>query len=292
MKKNTEREHKTQDSPEIGSRAGDEIRRLQEEISIHTKGLIHANESLEREVSERRKAEEKLRKTVDELETFTYSVSHDLRAPMRAMQGVAEAMAEDYRDRLDATGLDYLGRIASAAQRMDNLMQDLLTYHRMGKDSRGLQVCSLDQAVVESRRALEKEIRESRCEMEVEQPLGSVQAYVGLLDMVVANLIGNALKFTFPGRRPKVRIRSENRTGLIRLWVEDNGIGIHPDHHEVIFKVFERLHREETYPGTGIGLAIVRKGVEKLGGSVGLDSTPGEGSRFWVEFPGGEKPAS
>lgn len=112
-----------------------------------------------------------------------------------------------------------------------------------------------------------------------------VVAHRQTLVQMVANLIGNALKLVSPGVRSEVRVRAEARDGLVRLWVEDNGIGIAPEHQQRIFRVFERLHGSETYPGTGIGLAIVRKGAERMGGRVGVESAAGAGSCFWIELP-------
>jgi signal transduction histidine kinase len=115
--------------------------------------------------------------------------------------------------------------------------------------------------------------------------LPRIKGHPTTLVQVVANLLGNAVKFVPPGMTPRVRVWAEERGERMRLWVEDNGIGIAPEHQERIFRVFERLHRRESYPGTGIGLAIVRKGMERMGGGCGVESAPGQGSRFWVDLP-------
>ena len=117
------------------------------------------------------------------------------------------------------------------------------------------------------------------------EPLPTVLGHGTTLAQVFANLVGNAVKFVPAGRVPEVVIRAQPNGDRVRVWVEDNGIGIAPEHHERIFRVFERLHRAEDYPGTGIGLAIVRKGVERMGGAVGLESALGSGSKFWIELP-------
>jgi signal transduction histidine kinase len=101
---------------------------------------------------------------------------------------------------------------------------------------------------------------------------------------ILTNLFTNGVKFVAPGVQPRIQVRTERRDGRIRLWVEDNGIGIAPEHHKRIFTMFERLHTTRDYPGTGIGLTIVKRAVERMGGSVGLESTAGRGSRFWVEL--------
>jgi signal transduction histidine kinase len=119
----------------------------------------------------------------------------------------------------------------------------------------------------------------------VHEPLPPVVGHEATLSQVLANLLCNGAKFVPPGRAPVLDVRAEARNGVVRLWVEDNGIGIQQEHQERIFGVFERLHGSEEYPGTGIGLAIVRKGVERMGGKVGVESSPGAGSRFWIELP-------
>jgi signal transduction histidine kinase len=129
------------------------------------------------------------------------------------------------------------------------------------------------------------EISQRNAEVRLGRPLGWVHGHPPMLAQVVANLVSNGVKFVSSGTSPLVSITTEKRDGSVRLWVEDNGIGIAPEFQERIFGVFERLHREEEYPGTGIGLAIVRKAVERMGGLTGVESRPGQGSRFWIELP-------
>jgi PAS domain S-box-containing protein len=227
-----------------------------------------------------------------ELDAFSYSISHDLRAPLRAMQGFAEALLEDYRDRLDATGHDYAQRIVAASRHMDVLIQDLLTYSRLGRAEISLDPVSLETVVDEARETLEIEVKERGGEIDVERPLHRVLAHRAVLGQIVTNLLANAVKFTRPDTPPRVRVRSEAGAGRVRLWVEDNGIGIEPQHQERIFRAFERLHGAQQYPGTGIGLAIVQKGAARLRGRVGVESVPGAGSRFWVELCEAEAPVA
>ena len=219
-----------------------------------------------------------------ELDAFSYSISHDLRAPLRAMQGFSEALLEDYGERLDATGHDYANRIVAGSRQMDVLIQDLLAYSRLVRAEVSLDPVSLETVVDEARGALELEVKERGGEIVVDRPLGRVLAHRAVLGQIVTNLLGNAVKFTRPDAPPRVRVRGERGHGRVRLWVEDNGIGIAPEHHERIFRAFERLHGMQQYPGTGIGLAIVQKGATRLGGQAGVESEPGAGSRFWVEL--------
>jgi PAS domain S-box-containing protein len=232
----------------------------------------------------RRRAQEALRRANADLEAFAYTASHDLRAPLRAMSGFAQALLEDFGDRLGEDGRDHARRVVDAAGRMDALVQDLLQYSRLSR-------ADLSAVPVDLEKAVQAAVAEAaplgqRGLVSVEGPLPGVLAHEAALRQAVANLVANALKFVPPDREPRVRVRAEERDGRVRLWVEDNGIGIAPEHRERIFRVFERLHRAEEYPGTGIGLAIVERAIVRMGGAVGVESEPGRGSRFWVELPG------
>jgi signal transduction histidine kinase len=262
----------------VTERAGDRLQAL-EKAEAEVRLLA---ESLEQRVVLRTA---QLEETNQALQAFAYSVSHDLRAPLRAMQGFSEALLDDYGDRLDETGRDYARRVVAAAERMDRLISDLLSYSRVSRTEMTPQNVPLDTAVGEARQGLETALRERGGAIRVDGPLPPVKAHRPTLVQVIANLLGNALTFTAPGVAPRVRVWAEPRNGQVRLWVEDNGIGIAPEHHERIFRVFERLHGIESYAGTGVGLAIVRKGVERMGGQVGVESAPGAGSRFWIELP-------
>lgn len=228
-----------------------------------------------------------LRKVNQELESFCYTIAHDLRAPLRAMQGFATVTLEENSDCLGEQGCSYLQRISAAATRMDALVRDLLDYSSLGRNSIQLQPVSLSALVSQTLAGHEKEVKTAAAEVQVENVNGLVLASRTILFQILSNLLSNALKFAAPGQRPEVTIRAQDNGAWVRIWVEDHGIGIDPRYQGRIFQPFERLHSQDELPGTGIGLAIVRRGVEKLGGRVGVESTPGQGSRFWVELQRG-----
>ncbi len=253
-------------------------------ISLNQARLYQQIQSYTSELEERvAQRTTQLEEVNQELQAFTYSVSHDLRAPLRSLQGFATAILEDYGNRLDDLGREYAIRLVNSSQQLDKLIQDLLAYSRLSETQMRLYGVDLNNVVSEAIMPLNKEIKARQAQIIVEESLSEMLGNRTVLVQVVSNLISNALKFVAGGKTPVVRIRATEHDGLVRLWVVDNGIGISPEHQERIFQVFERLHGNETYPGTGIGLAIVRRGMERLGGSAGVESTLGEGSRFWIE---------
>ncbi|OUL23430.1 hypothetical protein BV378_21015 [Nostoc sp. RF31YmG] len=219
-----------------------------------------------------------------ELKAFTYSISHDLRAPLRTMQGFAQALLEDYGNQLDSVGQEYIEYITEGAVQMDTLINDLLTYSRLSRVDIQLQPVDLTSVVEEALKQISSQIQEQQAKVII-PPLPQVIAHRPTLTQVVTNLLSNAIKFVKPGIQPKVEVYAQEQQNWIHLWVIDNGIGIAPEHQERIFNVFERLHGVETYPGTGIGLAIVRKSIERMGGRTGVESQLGIGSRFWIALP-------
>lgn len=226
-----------------------------------------------------------LQATIAELEAFTYTVAHDLRAPLRGVHRYSELLLEKFRD-LPQEARDHLRNVNAGAKKMDRLIQDLLGYSKIGLSDPPRAPVDVAAAVKETAAALAAQIQESGAEVEIS--LEDIPPALGdrvLLGQVLENLLSNALKFVAPGRKPKIEIGAHARDGHIVVWVRDNGIGIEPRYHDRLFKLFERLHGRDRYPGTGIGLAIVRKAAEKMGGSVGFDSEPGTGSRFWLELP-------
>ena len=246
------------------------------------------NQELEERV-EQRTAD--LRETNEQMEAFTYSVAHDLRSPLRAMQGYSQALLEDEGATLKPNGRNYLQRIMDSARRMDGLIQDLLEYSRLSRSELRFREIALESVVEAVLLTFREEIQQRSAQITVEKPLPVIFGHPSTMELLLGNLISNAMKFVAKSSVPEVRIWAEQKGRMVRLWVEDRGIGIDPRHAEKIFRVFERLHDAETFPGTGIGLAIVRKGAERMGGRAGVESVPGEGSRFWIEMPAFEPKA-
>ncbi|HEX3718837.1 MAG TPA: PAS domain S-box protein [Verrucomicrobiae bacterium] len=242
--------------------------------------LARVNDDLERRIEERTSS---LREAISHLQEFSYSVSHDLRAPVRAMQGYARVLREDYGDRLDDNGKEYLDRIIRGGARMDRLVQDILTYTSLSRREIQLQPVSLDQLIHDTVQQF-PQMQPPRAEIVIQGKLPSVMAHEASLSQAISNLLNNAVKFVAPGALPRVRIRAERRDGQVRLWVEDNGIGIQPKHQHRLFGMFERVHHHAIYEGTGIGLAIVRRAAERMGGSAGVESDGFTGSSFWIQL--------
>jgi PAS domain S-box-containing protein len=270
-----------------------ELRETQEALRAARDDLSMANEDLESKVEERTG---RLRQTVAELEALSYSIIHDLRAPLRAMHSCAQLLDREYASQLKTEGRDYIERIIESSGRMDKLIQDVLAYSRVLRTELKLEPIDTDHLV----RSILKSyphLRKPNAEIQIEGVLPMVLGNEAALTQCVSHLIGNAVKFVPHGVAPRVRIgfdevasncagssaiQSEGASRIVRLWFQDNGIGIQKDYWERIFQMFQRL--DKRYKGTGIGLSIVRKAAERMGGSVGLESEPGRGSRFWIEL--------
>lgn len=240
----------------------------------------HAD-TLERHVEERTA---KLRDTVAELEAFSYTVSHDLRAPLRSVQSFSQILLEDCASKLNEEELDYLRRVVSSANNLDKLIQDVLVYSRATHSSltvKPARIYELIRDVIASTHSLQPPA--AHVILEGEFPV--VLAHEGSLTQCIANLLDNAIKFIPPKTTPRILVRAEDRGQDSRVWFEDNGIGIALRDQERIFNIFERIHPVADFPGTGIGLSIVKRVIERMGGTVGVESQLNRGSRFWIQLP-------
>lgn len=231
-----------------------------------------------------------LRETIGELEGFSYSVSHDMRAPLRAMQSYAQYLVGEYGGKLDEQGVNYLQQIMRSAVRLDRLIQDVLSYTRILHATLPMERVDMDRLV--------RDIIESfpngqpvKPEIHVNGTLPKVMGNEALLGQCVSNLLSNGAKFIPPGTTPALEIWAEDaelaEAASVRIHFRDNGIGIAPKDHKRIFRLFERIHPPTEYEGTGIGLTIVRKAVERMGAQVGLKSELGKGSNFWIQLTRG-----
>ena len=203
------------------------------------------------------------------------------------MHGFSKVLLSEYALELDRRAQDYARRIEQSAAFMDKLLLDLLAYNQIAHSEVKLSPVTVDgpwkMAVAQN----EQCIREKQARVEAVGPLPQVKAHEATLGQVLTNLLANALKFMPPDVKPHVRLWAEERSERVRFWLEDNGIGIAPKYHQRVFRIFEQLNGKN-YEGTGMGLSIVRKGVERMGGKVGLESAVGRGSKFWIELPKAE----
>lgn len=277
----------------------DFARHLAKEATSLASCLDNARSSAEREIVARKRAEAEvsalnrtleervrmrtaaLEEAVSQMEEFSYSVSHDLRAPARAIRGFAEILLNDCGEKLDDDGRGYLDRIRASAERLDVLTSGVLSFARVARAEIKTEVVDLEVLVKSTVQDCLNESPRSR--VAISSPLMAVVGHPPTLSQCIANLVDNAFKFVAPGVAPEVAIRTERRAERVRLLIEDNGIGIEVEHQDKIFNMFERLSREA--PGTGMGLTMVRKAVERMGGKIGVFSRPGNGSTFWIDLP-------
>jgi signal transduction histidine kinase len=260
-----------------------ELARQTQLIKRQAERLAFHNEEQGRKLETIQTLNDELREANQQLEAFTYSVSHDLRGPLRSLRGFAELLLEDHAVQLDESGRGYLERIKVAATRMDRLIRDLLEYSRIMREQLVLEPVSVAELVNEV--AVNNGLPHSATlDLKVSDDLLPVVAHPTLLSQCFANLLSNAIKFVRQGQEPSVKVSTEARGERVRIWIEDNGIGIDPAYHQKVFGLFERVGDVSQHEGTGIGLAIVARAVERMGGRCGVESALGSGSRFWIEL--------
>jgi signal transduction histidine kinase len=227
-----------------------------------------------------------LRASVEELEAFCYSLSHDMRAPLRAIHSFTEMALEDCGPGMKAECQEFLKKSIRSADRLDRLIQEVLAYTRLSKQDitpEKVNVESLIREIIDER----PELQPPQADIKIQAPLLPLLGHEASVTQCLTNLLDNAVKFVARGVTPEVRIYTEAHNGLVRLYVEDNGIGIDEAGQRRLFQMFQRIHNSDEAAGHGIGLAIVRKAVERMNGQAGVESVPGQGSCFWVQLPAG-----
>ena len=269
----------------------------------NTDGAVERVVVVSRDITERRKMENEIRRfnaeleervrqrTADlasankELETFTYSVSHDLKAPLRGIDGYSRLLLEDYQDKLDASGSQLVNNVRNGVAQMSQLIEDLLTYSRMERrnlSEQSLDIQPLVELVLDSMQA---DIDARGMVIDIDMQQLTARANPEGLTIVMRNLVDNALKFTRHSPLPALAITGFEDEKSVTLKFADNGIGFDMQFHHRIFEIFQRLQRAEDYAGTGVGLAIVHKAMQRMGGRVWAESTPGQGASFYLELP-------
>lgn len=274
------------------------------ELEKSRRAFLNLIEDLKQEVSDRQRAEQKIKdlnlelelkvekRTASlaaanrELEAFAYSVSHDLRAPLRAIQGFSEILAERHRDSLDQEGQRYFDHIVDAGRNMSQLIGDLLSYSRLGREAITVQPVDIREVAERVLQLLDERIVDCGGRVVLEGGLPKVLGDAGMVQRVLVNLVENALVYHRPEVPPLVKIYCEQQGETVRILVQDNGIGIDPRFDEKVFEMFQRLHAADAFEGTGIGLALVRKCVRLMDGQCGVISEPDKGATFWVSLQG------
>ena len=225
-----------------------------------------------------------LQETISSLEGVCYHIAHDLRAPLRAVEGYSKILLNQYAPRFDAAGEEYANRISEAAARMDLLIHGLLEYGRLGHEQFPVEAIESGVVLDKVLGLLKGEITRREAEVRIQGEWPAVAGNEKLFEIVLISLVNNALKFVAAGIAPQLKIRGEANEKVVRFSVEDNGIGIAPEYLHKVFRIFERLHAKDSYAGTGIGLAIATKAAERMGGRLGAESKLNQGSEFWVEL--------
>lgn len=260
-------------------------------VGQRTEELRDANARLSVELDERRRAELKLAQYVQdlarsnaELEQFAYVASHDLQEPLRMVASFTQLLAKRYRGRLDQDADEFIGFAVDGANRMQQLINDLLAYSRVGTRGKSPAPTDLNEVLGYAEANLNEAIKESGAVV-THEPLPIVDVDQVQFTQLFQNLLANAIKFR-SRETPRIHVSAQVQEGDWLIAVQDNGIGIAPEHRERIFSVFQRLHSRAEYPGTGIGLALCKKIVERHGGRIWVESAPGQGSTFYFNIPG------
>ncbi|MGB7273007.1 MAG: response regulator [Geitlerinemataceae cyanobacterium] len=253
-----------------------EIARLQAQLE-------RQNAQLQQEIHDRIATEKELLRSNEDLEQFARAVSHDLQQPLQSILGFGKIILQKYPYLLESDICKYLSRIVQAGERMQQLIEDLLAYSQV-EVSRSLEVVDCNEILAEAMENLEAAIAKTNAKVNI-KPLPRLKGKSAQLIQVFQNVLGNALKFTHPNIPPKIKVWADEREDEWVFQVRDNGIGIEPHHFDRLFQLFARLHPNDRFPGTGIGLATCKKIVESHGGNIWIESTPGKGTTFLFTLP-------
>lgn len=275
---------------DLGITSGD-LREVVDDVLLVPAHKIEVVARVEILLTARRLAAE-LAQRNDDLQTLVHALSHDLRAPARIAAGFARALDEDYGAQLDAPARHYIDRIIAASDRMQALLNVLRDFVQLGRVGVHLQPVALGPLVGRAMADQREVIVAARAAVTAAGPLPAVMADPELLRLALGNLLSNALKFVEPGVTPQIIITTRTEHGGCRIEVQDNGIGVPAEAQSRIFDTFVRLHGEERFEGTGLGLAVARKVVDLMAGRIGVLSAPPHGSVFWIELPYAPEAAS
>jgi len=247
-----------------------------------------------RDITERKKMKERERAHLEELERankelddYTYAVAHDLKTPLRATTSFSDLLLKEYSDKLDENGRNYLKRIRKASIRMAELIKDILIFSQFGKRGEKKEEVALNKLLEKIKSSIETDLKKKKVEIHICE-LPKINTLKEKMKQLFEELINNGLKFN-ESPNPRIWIKCEERKDHYIFSVKDNGIGIDEKHHDKIFKIFQRLHTVNEYPGTGAGLTMCKKIVESMGGTISLDSKLGKGSTFYFTHPNEKK---
>jgi len=267
------------------------IKELESQVDERTKELQALNKSLEKEIAERKRMEEEIRRRSnelewanEELESFTYSVSHDLRSPLRAIDGFASMLLNDMGDKLDPESMRKFKVIRNNTERMTQLIDDLLKLSRTGRATLSRMRIEMHSLVKDVWEELRAGNRDRSMELKISD-LPLVSGDKVLIRQVLSNLVGNAVKFTSKRDHAVIEVSGSVSDGFITYCVKDNGAGFDMRYYDKLFGVFRRLHSQKEFEGTGVGLAIVKKIIQKHGGTIWAEGKPGEGATFCFTLP-------
>jgi signal transduction histidine kinase len=265
----------------------DEIGELAASFNQMTDKLVEAKANVEKKNAEVEEQKRLLEESNKELDSFVYTASHDLRAPLRGIEGLVKFIEEDYADKFDNQGKDYLKRIRTGATRMKQLIDDLLTLSRISRIKNPYEDVEMNELVSSVISRIEFDIKQYNIELKVADNLPMVRCDRIKIQEVFFNLISNAVKFSSKNKitTPKVEVGFNDKPDAYEFYVKDNGIGIDKKYHNEIFGIFKRLHTQEEYEGTGAGLSIVKRIIDDHKGQIRLDSEPGKGATFYFTIP-------